>query len=214
VLSYNLRPYPEQGGFSPWFESVDTLGRLNSISLSFQNYFDSCREDKEGRRSYSESANLTITQAYDLDEAMEDKPPGVERKPYDPLEATLRLTPYPALDLSASANYDHYEEHLSTGSVGLDLMVTRGGARMDSYSIDYVYSRDTTKQLNYEIAIHLFHGLSVGAIGMRGLTEKHDIEDSYWIEYQSQCWGVRLFYENLDEDRRLMLKFSLLGFGE
>jgi LPS-assembly protein len=214
VLSYNLRPYPEQGGFSPWFESVDTLGRLNSISLSFQNYFDSCREDKEGRRSYSESANLTITQAYDLDEAMEDKPPGVERKPYDPLEATLRLTPYPDLDLSASANYDHYEEHLSTGSVGLDLMVARSGARMDSYSIDYVYSRDTTKQLNYEIAIHLFHGLSVGAIGMRDLTEKHDIEDSYWIEYQSQCWGVRLFYENLDEDRRLMLKFSLLGFGE
>ncbi len=214
ILSYNLRPYPEEGGFSPWFESVDTLGRLNSISLSFQNYFDSCREDKEGRRSYSQSANLTITQAYDLDEAMEDKPPGVERKPYDPLEATLRLTPYPALDLSASANYDHYEEHLSTGSVGLDLMVTRGGARMDSYSIDYVYSRDTTKQLNYEIAIHLFYGLSIGARGMRDLTAKHDIEDSYWIEYQSQCWGARLFYEDLDEDRRFMLKFSLLGFGE
>ncbi len=213
VLSYNLRPYPEERGFSPWFEPVDTLDRLNSISLSFQNYFDSCREDKEGRRAYSQSANLTIMQAYDLDEAMEDKPPGVERKPYDPLETTLSLTPYPALDLSASANYDHYEQHLSSGSFGLDLLVKRSGPRNDRYSIDYVYSRDSTKQLNYEIAIHLFHGLSIGAERMRDLIEKHDTEDAYWIEYQSQCWGIRLTYEDLDEDRRAMLSFSLLGFG-
>jgi len=213
VLSYNLRPYPEEEELSPWFEPVDTLGRLNSISLSLENYFDACREDKEGRRSYSQGANFTITQAYDLDEAMEDKQPGVERKPYNPLEATLSLTPYPELNLSASGYYDHYEEYLSTGSVGLDLLVTRGGARRDSYSIDYLYSRNTTKQLNYEIAIHLFYGLSVGATGMRDLIEKHDIENSYWIGYQSQCWSTQLLYEDLDDDRRVMLKFSLLGFG-
>jgi LPS-assembly protein len=213
VLSYNLRPYPEEGGLSPWFEPVHALGRLNSISLSLENYLDARREDKEGRRSYSQGANLTITQAYDLDEAMEDKQPGVERKPYAPLEATLSLTPYPAFNLSASALYDHYGEYLSSGSVGLDLMVTRGGARKDIYSIDYVYSRDTTKQLNYEMALNLFHGLSVGAEGMRDLIEKHDIVDTYWIGYQSQCWGVQLLYEDLDEDRRVMVKFSLLGFG-
>jgi LPS-assembly protein len=213
TLSYTLRPYPEEEGFSPWFEPVDTLGRLNEISLSLENYIDARREDKEGRRSYSQGAHLTITQAFDLDEAMEDKPPGVERKPYAPLGATLSLTPYPALDLSASANYDHYEEHLSSASVGLDLLVKRSGARNDSYSIDYVYSRDSTNQLNYEIAIHLFHGLSIGAKGMKDLKEKHDIEDTYWIEYQSQCWSVRLLYEDLDEDRRIMLGFSLLGLG-
>ena len=213
TLTYTLRPYPEEGEFSPWFEPVDTLGRLNSISLSLVNYLDARREDKEGRRSYSQSSNLTLTQAYDLDEAMEDKPPGVERKPFGPLGATLSLTPYPALNLSASAYYNHYEEYLSSGSVGLDLMVKRSGARKDSYSIDYVYSRDSTKQLNYDLAIHLLYGLSVGAVGMRDLIEKHDIEDTYWIEYQSQCWGIRLLYEDLDEDRRIMLTFSLLGFG-
>ncbi|MBW1691804.1 MAG: LPS-assembly protein LptD [Deltaproteobacteria bacterium] len=212
-LTYILRPYPEEGEFSPWFEPVDTLGRLNSISLSLQNYLDARREDKEGKRSYSQSSNLTLTQPYDLDEATEDKPPGVERKPFGPLSATLSLTPYPALNLSASAYYDHYEEYLSSGSVGLDLTVMRGGSREDTYSIDYVYSRDSTKQLNYEIAINLLYGLSVGAEGMRDLIEKHDIEDTYWIEYHSQCWGIRLLYEDLDEDKRIMLNFSLLGFG-
>ena len=213
TLTYTLRPYPEEGEFSPWFEPVDTLGRLNSVSLSLENYIDARREDKEGRRSYSQGANLVLTQPYDLDEAMEEKPPGVERKPFDPLGATLSLTPYPALDLSASAYYNHYEEHLSSGSVGLDLKVKRKGSREDSYSIDYVYSRDSTKQLNYEVAIYLLHGLSVGAKGMRDLIEKHDIEDTYWIGYKSQCWGIRLAYEDLDEDKTIMLNFSLLGFG-
>jgi LPS-assembly protein len=213
TLTYTLRPYPEEGEFSPWFEPVDTLGRLNSISLSLENYLDARREDKEGRPSYSQSSNLTLTQPYDLDEAMEDKPPGVERKPFGPLSATLSLTPYPALYLSTSASYNHYEEYLSSGSVGLDLTVKRKGSREDSYSIDYVYSRDSTKQLNYEFAINLLYGLSVGAEGKRDLIEKHDIEDTYWIEYNSQCWGIRLLYEDLNEDKRIMLNFSLLGFG-
>ena len=76
-----------------------------------------------------------------------------------------------------------------------------------------MYSRDSTKQLNYEFATHLFYGLSVGAERMRELIEKHDIENIYWIEYQSQCWSIRFLYEDLDEDKRIMLTFSLLGFG-
>jgi LPS-assembly protein len=212
TLSYAFRPYPEEE-LSPWFEPIDTLGRLNAVSLSLENFLDIRREDKEGKRSYSQGANLTITQAYDLDEVLKDKSPGEEREPYAPLQAALSLTPYPALDLSAGTNYDHYEQHLSSASLGLDLMIKRSMARNDSYSIDYVYSRDSTQQLNYEIDVHLFHGLSVGAKGMRDLEEKHDIEDAYWIKYQSQCWGIQLIYEDLDEDRRFMLRFSLLGLG-
>jgi hypothetical protein len=156
---------------------------------------------------------LNLTQAYDLDEATEDKTPGEARRPFGPLGATLSLTPYPALALSASANYDYYDEHLSSGSLGVDLKMNRSGTRKDSYSIDYVYYKDSTRQLNYKLALYLFYGLSVGAEGMRDLMEKHDIEDAYWLEYKSQCWGTRLLYEDLDEDKRIMLSFSLLGFG-
>jgi LPS-assembly protein len=214
TLSYTLRPYPDQGKLSPWFEPVDTLDRLNSIALSLENYLDVRREDKKGNPSYAQSANLTLTQSYDLDEVREDKPSGEQRRPYGPLIAGLSLTPYPALDLSASAYYDHYERHLTSGSLGLDLAVDRSGGRKDSYSIDYVYSRDSIKQINYELAINLLYRISVGAERRRDLLENHDIEDTYWIEYQSQCWGVRLLYEHLDEESRVMLAFSLLGFGK
>jgi LPS-assembly protein len=213
ALSYTLRPYPEEGELSPWFEPVETWDRLNTIALSLENYLDVRREDEEGNPSYSQSANLTLTQSYDLDEVREDKPPGEERRPFGPLEAGLSLTPYPGLDLSAGARYDHYEHRLASGSLGLDLAVDRSGGRTDSYSIDYVYSRDSTEQINYELTVNLLYGISVGAQGRRDLLEKHDIEDTYWIGYQSQCWGMRLFYEELDEEKRIMLAFSLLGFG-
>jgi len=214
TLSYTFRPYPEKEKLSPWFEPVDTWERLNSISLSFENYLNARREDNKGNPSYSQSMNLALTQSYDLDEAREDKPSGEERQPYGPLEATLSLTPHSALDLSAGITYDHYEQHLGSGNLGLDLTVTRSKGRKDSYAIDYVYARDNTKQLNYELAVNLVSGISVGAEGKRDLIEKHDIQDAYWIEYQSQCWGVRLFYEDLDEEKRVMLAFSLLGFGK
>lgn len=214
AVSYTLRPHQDEEDYDPWFEPVDTLGRLNSISLSLENYLDARREDARGRVTYSQSARFILTQGYDLDEATEDKALGEEREPFDPLSGSLVLTPYPDLDLRATAEWDHYQEHVSSGSLGLDLAVKRSGNRRDTYAIDYVYERHATRNLNYELSINLLGGFSVGALRKRDLILKYDIENSYWIDYQSQCWGVRLLYEDPEEDRRIMVFFRLLGIGQ
>jgi len=214
TLSYTLRPYQKKDDYRPWFEEVDTYGRLNSVSLSLDNYFDARRQDEKGRSTYSQSANFILTQGYDIDEATEENAPGEKREPFSPLNASLSLTPYPALSLTASGTWNHYKEYISSGIVGLDLTVKRSGGRQDSYSIDYVFARDSTRNLNYELTMNLLYGFSVGAQARRDLNMKHDIENSYWIDYQSQCWGFRLIYEDLDEDTRAMLFFSLLGIGK
>ena len=214
TLSYTLRPYQKKDDYRPWFEEVDTYSRLNSVSLSLDNYFDARRQDEKGRSTYSQSANFILTQGYDIDEATEENAPGEKREPFSPLNASLSLTPYPALNLTASATWNHYKEYISSGIVGLDLTVKRSGGRQDSYSIDYVYARDSTRNLNYELTMNLLYGFSVGAQARRDLNMKHDIENSYWIDYQSQCWGLRLIYEDLDEDKRAMLFFRLLGIGK
>ncbi|MFB0520687.1 MAG: LPS-assembly protein LptD [Desulfatiglandales bacterium] len=213
-ISYTLRPYPDEEEYRPWFEPVDTLGRLNSISLSLDNYLDARREDERGRLTYSQIANFSLIQDYDLDEATKEKAPGEKREPFGPLRGNLTLTPYPGLDLRATANWDHYKHHMSSGGVALDLTVQRSGNRQDSYIIDYVYSRDTTRNLNYELKINLLYGFAIGASRKRDLIIKHDIENSYWIDYQSQCWGLRLLYEDIDEDKRTMVFFRLLGVGQ
>lgn len=214
TLSYTLRPYQKKDDYRPWFEEVDTYGRLNSVSLSLDNYFDARRQDEKGRSTYSQGANFILTQGYDIDEATEENAPGEKREPFSPLNASLSLTPYPALNLTASTTWNHYKEYISSGIVGLDLTVKRSGGRQDSYSIDYVYARDSTRNLNYELTMNLLYGFSVGAQARRDLNIKHDIENSYWIDYQSQCWGLRLIYEDLDEDKRAMVFFRLLGIGK
>ncbi len=213
-LSYTFRPYQDEEEYKPWFEPVDALSRLNEISLSLVNYLDARREDEKGRPTYSQSANFSLTQGYDIDEARKDKTPGEKREPFGPLKGTLSLTPYPSLDLRANANWDHHEHYISSWGLDMDLTVERSGSRQDSYKIDFVHVRDSTKNLNYEFNINLLYGFSIGANGKRDLMIDHDIESSYWIDYQSQCWGLRLMYEDLDEDKRTMLAFRLLGIGE
>jgi len=214
TLSYTLRPYQKKNDYRPWFEEVDTYSRLNSVSLSLDNYFDARRQDEKGRSTYSQSANFILTQGCDIDEATEENAPGEKREPFSPLNASLSLTPYPALNLTASTTWNHYKEYISSGIVGLDLTVKRSGGRQDSYSVDYVFARDSTRNLNYELTMNLLYGFSVGAQARRDLNMKHDIENSYWIDYQSQCWGLRLIYEDLDEDTRMMFFFRLLGIGK
>lgn len=214
TLSYTFRPSQAEEEYSPWFEPVDTLSRLNLISLSFDNYLDARREDGKGKSVYSQSANFSLIQGYDLDEARKEKATGEKRKPFNPLTASLSLTPYPGLDLKAAADWDHYEQHVSSESISLDLTVERGGNRQDSCTIDFVYTKDSTKNLNYGFKINLLYGFSVGANAKKDFMIDHYIENSYWIDYQSQCWGLRLMHEDLDEDKRTTLTFRLLGIGE
>jgi LPS-assembly protein len=214
VLSYTYRPYPDKEAYTPWFEPVDLLGRANVISLSLDNYLDARREDERGSPSFSQSAVFSLTQGYDLDEAKRETMPGEKRKPFTPLRAALSLTPYPALNLSGGASWDHYNHYISSNNVSLDLLVKRGAGKKDRYEIDYGYSRNASKSLSFDVAINLLYGLSVGATGKRDLITKYDIENSYWIDYQSQCWGIGLLYENLEKDKRIMFTFRLLGLGK
>ena len=123
MLSYSYRPNQQEREISPWFEPVDTLDRQNLVSLSLKNYLDARRNDERGRPTYSQIARFNLTQGFDLNEAREDKVPGEKRKPFNPLELEASLTPYPALDLSASAQWDHYKRHIASSSVSLDLVV-------------------------------------------------------------------------------------------
>ncbi len=214
ALSYVFRPYPDDEDSSPWFEPIDTLDRSNTIFLSLDNYLDARREDEKRNPTYYQIANFSLTQGYNLDEVRKEVTAGEEREPFEPLSASLNLTPSPALDLSAAANWDHYEHYISSWSFALDLAVERNGARQDILEIDFVYDRENAKNLNYDLSINLLQGFSVGASGKRDLIIDYNIENSYWIDYQSQCWGMRLLYEDLEEDKRIMLTFRLLGLGD
>ncbi len=213
TLTYTFRPYQDKRDYDPWFEEVDRWDRTNIISFSLKNIVDARRQDKRGHATYSQGASFQITQDYDVDEAREDKKAG-RKKPFLPLKGSVYLTPYPGLDLRANANWDHYKSYISSGSVALDLEVKRSGKRYDNYEVDFVYDRHSSKNLNYSFNINLDYGFSLGAEGRKDLIKKHDIQNSYWVDYQSQCWGIRMVYDEVDEDERAMIVFRLSGIGD
>ena len=213
-LTYTFRPYKDEDKYKAWYEAIDLLERTNTISLSLDNYFNTRRVDKKGRATYSQGARFVIAQDYDLDEAKGRIEQGERKKPFDPLRVSLSLTPYPSLDLSATLNWDHYEHTISSSSVSLDVALQRGNKKQDYYGLDFIYTKDSVKSLNYQFGINLAYGFSIGAERKRDFITTYDIENSYWVGYESQCWGVKLYYEDLEEDTRAMVVFSLLGAGE
>jgi LPS-assembly protein len=218
VLSYAYEVRHDDEGQSPWFEpiennvGIDEIG--NQISLSLANFFDARFENKKGQVTYRQWATFTLSQAYNISEARRNENPQIEKKPFAPLTASLSAYPTSHLDLRWTTAWDHYEKEISYTMLSLDLLVDRSGGREDHYSIDYMNYQTGQRSLNYWVEVNLAYGFSVGSSLQRDLDLGENISNSYWLQYKSQCWGVKLAGEIEDGDTSIMLQFHLLGLGD
>jgi len=213
IFSYRYRVPHGDTDQKPWFEAFDQEGRINQLSLSLQNFLDARLEDKKGHVRYRQWANLILTQGYDFDEAAREKPAGEKQEPLTPLAATLVITPFSNLDLRGSGRWDHYAHEITTGTLSLNLLVERMGGRKDRYRLDYIYEKRITRTLNFSWDLNLPYGFSTGVSFGRDMMVDYSLLTRYWLGYQSQCWGAKLFLERENEGTRIMLMFNLLGLG-
>ncbi|MGD2124911.1 MAG: LPS assembly protein LptD [Desulfobacteraceae bacterium] len=213
-LTYEYRVPKDQDKPQPWFEAVDVEGKINRITLALENLLDARTEDDKGQVQYKQWGTFNLVQGYDIDEARGDEDPGQKKKPFEPLIGELDLKLFPYIDLDAEARWDYYDDDFSYADVALGFNVPRSGGRYDHFTIDYEYVKDGTKSLNYSLNINLIHGFSAGSSQKRDLNLDKNIERRYWLDYQSQCWGVRVIAESLDEVDTFMVTFRLLGLGD
>ncbi len=218
VLAYTYRALYNEKDYTPWFEPIDhdseEDGKTNLVSLSLENFLDARQEDENDRVTYRQWAAASICQGYDIDEARRERDPGGKRRPFEPLTAELSITPFPDLDLRGTGKWDHYEHEISSATISCDFSIDRSGGRRDSYRVDYRYATDGQKNLDLRTDVNLLFGLSVGGSLERDLELDYNISNSYWLEYQTQCWGVKLAAEKRDEKTSIMLVFQLLGLGD
>ena len=213
-LTYQYRVHRDEHKYQPWFEPIDIEGSMNRITLGIDNLMDSKKEDVEGNVTYTQWGTLSFSQGYRIDETNRDSEPWREGKPFDPLVTVLRITPFEDLNIDAEAHWDHYEHAVSFADLSFALEVKRSGGRKDSYGIDYSYLKEGDKGLNYYLNVNLFHGFSGGSSLNRDMELGRNIDKSYWLEYTSQCWGIRLILEKSDEGSRVNVTFRLLGLGD
>jgi len=212
-LTYTYRGYHEGDTYQPWFESIDEIGKVNKITFAIENLLDARNEDDKGAVSYAQWGTFALSQSYNIDESRRDGEPWREKRPFDPLEGILTFTPFPDLNFEAEAHWDHYESQISFSDLSLELTVRRSGGRFDTFEIDYLYEKDVSNSLNYRFNINLDYGFAVGSSLTRDFDRQETLGRSYWIDYTSQCWAVRLVAENLDDVSSFMIYFRILGIG-
>lgn len=212
VLTYEYRLPQGNEDQDPWFDPIDQEGKINRLSLALENFLDARLQNRKGNVSYRQWATLNISQGYNF-ERPEDQLVPESNGSLTPLTADMVVTPFPDLDLRGNGQWDHYLHQISEASVSIDVKVPRAGDRKDYYHLDYLYQKDISRSLGFEWDMNLAYGFSAGVNLRKNLMVNHSIYSRYWLGYESQCWGARLYFQSDDSGTRVMLGFNLLGLG-
>lgn len=213
-LTYQYGGHREDKAFRPWFEPMDLYKRTNVLTLSVENLLDARRQSDKGLITYSQWATLRLSQGYDIAEAHRKDEPWREKKPLLPLEAGMTLTPFRNLNLDAEAHWDHDERDIAFVDMALEFGMDRAGGLRDTYGVEHRYVKGNRRSVNYYGQVNLLAGFSVGTSQSKDLSHGNSVAGRYWLDYQSQCWGVRLIAEKMDEVSTYWVTFRLFGLGD
>jgi hypothetical protein len=212
-LIYNYRRYNLRKEFEPLLEPLSRDGTFNQIALSLDNLLDMRKENSKGEVTYGQWGRLNLIQGYNIEKPTGSRVPEAEKGDFLPLLGFLSISPAYPLTFQAEAEWDYYEQSLSYADVSLELAIKRAGGKFDTYGLDYQYLKNGSKGLNVSFHINLLHGFSVGVSQSRDLREGQGVQERYYVDYQSQCWGVRIVSESITGVSNFMILFRLVGLG-
>lgn len=214
TLRYDYRVLRDQDVEGPWFEPIDVQGKVNRVTLALDNYVDARFTGEKGVPYYRQWAYFSLSQGYDIVEARLDQDPGRDKEPFEPLTATLTLRPGSNLGLYGTASWNHYAGRLDSADLSSALAFPRAGNRSDAFGLTYRYLRDESEALHFEAQLNLAYGFSAGGFLTKEFRVGEDIASGIWIDYESQCWGIRLGADTENEDTHVMLTIRLRGLTE
>jgi LPS-assembly protein len=213
-LIYRYRVPEDEEKIQPWFEPIEEEGKVNAITLKLENFLDARQENDKGEARYNQWAAFSLSQAYDIDEARRDENRDQPRQPFEPLSGEMILRVLPYVDLRAEAGWDHYDDGIAFADVTMEMNMPRSGGRTDHVSLDYEYDKDGRESITYRLGVNLLYGFSAGFRQTLDLGLKEENTTRFYLDYQSQCWGLRLSAESLDDVDTFMVTFRLLGLGQ
>lgn len=212
-LLYNYRVHKDLSLYRPWFEPMDADGKMNRVALALDNFLDARRETEKQGVLYEQWTRFTLIQGYRLNQTWWEDDLSSEDKPFEPLVGILTLRPLSNVYLNGEVHWDHYDKDIPFADVALALQIPRSGGRTDFIGVDYQYDKEGEKGFNFSAHVNLDYGFAVGGSLRRDMDSQDSLQESLYIDYQSQCWGVRVISDDLDGIRSVMVQFRLLGLG-
>ena len=216
-LTYRYRVPQNRPAASPWFEPIDVEGKVNQVTFSLENFLDARLENKKGEPTYVQWASLQLSQSYNIEESTVESQPGLpplsESKGFGPLEGNMTLAPSGNLGFLGVARWDYQERQITYADVSMDLYLDRYGGRKDTYAVNYHSETGTSEALSFSTNINLVYGFSVGTSLSKDLRLNHTVSSRYWLGYDTQCWGVKVYVVRENGQNSFTASLNLLGLG-
>jgi LPS-assembly protein len=212
-LIFSYRQYRNPSDYQYQFESSSADGRFSQIALDFDNLFNTRMENKKGETTYAQWGRIDFTQAYNIEKPTGANVPENEKRDFLPLVGFLSVSPLYPLTFQTEVDWDYYERDFIYANTSLQFRVKRSGGKEDTYGVEYLYLKDGNKGFNFNVNINLLYGFSVGVAEARDLRAENSVGQSYWLDYQSQCWGVRVIAQSVVGLQSFMILFRLQGLG-
>lgn len=164
------------------------------------------------RHTYREFCRIKLSQSYDIREASETPPPGVERRPFSDVAGRLELRPWDAFDFVDNITWNPYNGDVT----GHDAVLAVKDGRGDRLSIDYQFESDATETVQTELFLKLFHPVSVAWEKEYNLRDKEDVSSTLTFHFEPQCWALLVRYKDdrISNKQEYSFAVSLYGLGE
>ena len=206
-LAYTYIPYVDQEDIPDF---ADEIPETNLMNFSVTNTLTARLRDEEGNVSYREIFRLKLGQDYNIREARRNREgPGDERRPFGDITIEMDANPFRYLALDSDAVIDINAGEWRKINGRLDISDERG----DSLTSEYRYTKDSVEELNLSARAKIVETLDLLYGLRRNELYKKNLETKLGMDYHRQCWGVELNYRDSDDDRSIMVIFSLYGLG-
>ena len=202
-LTYTYRPNVTQN--VPDFVAV--LSEMNAVTYSLTNLLTARLKEATGSR-YVELLRLKISQTYNMTE-VRDPDPTKDRRRFSAVDVETDMLPEKYFWLHSLITFDPNDGEWKRLNHDIGLNDDRG----DSASVGYRYTQDTLEEINLGFKARLNKNFDLLYMLRQNLFDKKTLESSFGIEYRQQCWSALISYSELDNDRRIMVTFTLLGLG-
>ncbi|MBN1140733.1 MAG: LPS-assembly protein LptD [Deltaproteobacteria bacterium] len=211
-VRYSYIPEKDQGQL-PQFDHLDDIEPANRVAYSLINRLTARIEEPGRDPYYHEFLYLRLGQEFDIRESRRDREAGDEPlRPFSAIrgEMILRPTRWSYLDLDATYDMNPEQERFKIVRLGLGANDQRG----NSLGFGYSYRDDDYEYLHGTLSTAYLDPLFLTYSGRFDLSGGgSNLEHVLKAEWRFQCWSLFVTFRDRDDDRGVMVSFSLRGLG-
>jgi LPS-assembly protein len=216
-IIYEYIPEVSQSKY-PLFDAVDRIPSQNSITYSITNFFIARIDKGPEEADYRRIGRLKFSQTYNItrpDGGLDIETSLNERRRFSNITTDLDVTPLRYFNLTYQNEWSVYDGDFKRHEVRFRSWDKRG----DRLGIDYrlirdMDGRDVISEIDGDILVNLWAGLSAYFRSNYSLEQKRNIKTELRVNFKRQCWGISCSFVNKPDDNKVMMGINLLGIGE